>query len=99
MFFCECAHCYRAQNVALHAESVDRKDNVICKEISRDVALHAESVDRNVRCNILNRHAIIVALHAESVDRNLTGYGGSNKSDGSVALHAESVDRNLEKST
>ena len=25
MFFCECAHCYRAQNVALHAESVDRK--------------------------------------------------------------------------
>ena len=74
MFFCECAHCYRAQNVALHAESVDRKFKTKAQlAAERKVALHAESVDRkdNVICKEISRD---VALHAESVDRKIVRF-------------------------
>ena len=84
---------YQANNVALHAESVDR--NLLRKKhfIFRiKVALHAESVDRNVDGDLLLPQNM-VALHAESVDRNFNSVICQAVCC-QVALHAESVDRN-----
>ena len=55
--------------VALHAESVDRKDPNMVYSLGLSVALHAESVDRKYDRQSSTLGHIGVALHAESVDR------------------------------